>query len=73
MNSKVGRRSDQFSLRLPDGMRERIKDIAAENHRSINSEIVTMLEKHIRTGVETKKAAAVVPAHTATVIPQIPR
>ncbi|NTG12337.1 Arc family DNA-binding protein [Agrobacterium rhizogenes] len=58
MNGKVGRSSDQFSLRLPDGMRDRIKDIAMQNHRSINSEIVTMLEKHIRTGLETKSADA---------------
>lgn len=34
-------------LRLPDGMRERLKDIAAQNKRSMNAEIVQALEFHL--------------------------
>jgi predicted HicB family RNase H-like nuclease len=34
----------QFMLRLPDGMRERLKETAAENGRSMNAEIVERLE-----------------------------
>lgn len=35
---------DKFVLRLPDGMRDRIKAAAAENNRSMNAEIVSALE-----------------------------
>lgn len=41
---KPGRGSDQFPLRLPDGMRQSIKDAAAASGRSMNSEIVHILE-----------------------------
>lgn len=38
---------DQFMLRLPDGMRERIKLAADESGRSMNAEIVeTLREKY---------------------------
>lgn len=43
--TKPGRGSDQFPLRLPDGMRERIKSAAAENGRSMNAEIVETLRE----------------------------
>lgn len=36
---------DKFVLRLPDGMRERIKEAAAANNRSMNAEIVATLEE----------------------------
>lgn len=36
---------DQYMLRLPDGMRARIKMAAAENGRSMNAEIVSALEE----------------------------
>ncbi|WP_334061368.1 Arc family DNA-binding protein [Limimaricola cinnabarinus] len=35
---------DKFVLRLPDGMRERIKAEADKNGRSMNSEVVARLE-----------------------------
>lgn len=41
---KPGRGSDQFPLRLPDGMRDRIKAEAERNGRSMNAEIVARLE-----------------------------
>ena len=37
--------SDKFMLRLPDGMRDRIKAAAEANNRSMNAEIVATLEK----------------------------
>ena len=40
----TGRESDKFMLRLPDGMRERIKAAADRNNRSMNAEIVAALE-----------------------------
>lgn len=36
---------DKFMLRLPDGMRERIRAAAEAHNRSMNSEIVATLEK----------------------------
>jgi plasmid stability protein len=38
------RYSDQYLLRMPDGMRDRIKAQAERNGRSMNSEIVMILE-----------------------------
>lgn len=35
---------DKFMLRLPDGMRDRIKQAAERNNRSMNAEIVATLE-----------------------------
>ena len=35
----------KFVLRLPDGMRDRIKEIAAQNGRSMNAEIIATLEE----------------------------
>lgn len=40
-----GRGSDQFPLRLPDGMRDRIKAAAEANNRSMNAEILATLEE----------------------------
>ncbi|TBB53800.1 Arc family DNA-binding protein [Rhizobium ruizarguesonis] len=34
---------DRFIVRMPDGMREELKMIAAKNGRSLNTEIVTRL------------------------------
>ena len=36
---------DKFMLRLPDGMRERIKAASEANNRSMNAEIVAVLEE----------------------------
>lgn len=41
----TNRESDRFMLRLPDGMRDRIKTVAEANNRSMNAEIVATLEK----------------------------
>lgn len=35
---------DQYMLRFPDGMRDRLKDEAAKNNRSMNAEIIARLE-----------------------------
>lgn len=39
----VNKNGDQFPLRLPNGMRDAIKDAAVKNGRSMNSEIVYQL------------------------------
>lgn len=38
------RTADKFVVRLPDGMREQIAEIARKHHRSMNSEIIAKLE-----------------------------
>lgn len=40
----VGRGADQYTVRFPDGLRDRIKDAAEENGRSMNAEIIARLE-----------------------------
>lgn len=41
----VGRGADQYTVRFPDGLRDRIKAAAEANNRSMNAEIVAALEK----------------------------
>jgi hypothetical protein len=43
------RNADKFVVRLPEGMRETIADIAKRYHRSMNSEIVNRLERSLDT------------------------
>jgi len=50
------RTADKFVLRLPDGMRERIAEIAREQHRSMNSEIIARLESSLRQSNELVSA-----------------
>jgi predicted DNA-binding protein len=41
---------DQYMLRLPDGLRERLKRRAAVSGRSLNTEIVDAIERHLERG-----------------------
>ena len=45
MAAQVNRESDKVIIRLPDGMRDRIKEAADSNGRSMNAEIVATLEE----------------------------
>lgn len=38
---------EKFVIRLPQGLREQIKTLSEQNRRSMNSEIIMVLEKHI--------------------------
>ena len=53
MNTEVkvpgSRTADKFVVRLPDGMRQKIADVAKNYHRSMNSEIVSRLEQSLHT------------------------
>lgn len=51
------RTADKFVVRLPDGMRERIAEIANTNHRSMNSEIILHLEKLVDDATPIKGAS----------------
>ncbi|MDP9590571.1 UNVERIFIED_ORG: hypothetical protein J2W19_003135 [Shinella zoogloeoides] len=37
--------AERFQIRLPDGLRDRIRDSASSNNRSMNAEIVAALEE----------------------------
>lgn len=41
------RTADKFVLRLPDGMREKIAQVARTSHRSMNSEVIARLEQSL--------------------------
>lgn len=43
MVDRVPQDQDKYVLRFPDGMRDRLKDEAAKNGRSLNAEIVFRL------------------------------
>ena len=42
----VGRGADQYTVRFPDGLRDRIKAAAEANNRSMNAEIVATLDRY---------------------------
>lgn len=58
MSGPTGRESDKFMLRLPDGMRDRIKTAADANNRSMNAEIVATLEEKYPVPVAPDDAGA---------------
>ncbi len=47
MTNFSSRTADKFVVRLPDGMRDRISEVAQSNHRSMNSEIIQRLEQSL--------------------------
>ena len=51
----AGRGDDQFLVRLPGELRERIKSKAKENLRSMNSEIIFQLSRLYPAQTENKK------------------
>lgn len=55
----TNRESDRFMLRLPDGMRDRIKAAAEANNRSMNAEIVATLEKQYPVPLDERVRALV--------------
>lgn len=53
--------ADKYIVRLPDGMRDKITELAKANNRSMNSEIVLMLQQ----AMDARALGAVV-GHTST-------
>jgi plasmid stability protein len=43
----VNRGLDQMQVRLPDGMRDALKKRAQQNRRSMNSELIVILESEL--------------------------
>lgn len=53
------RTADQFVVRFPDGMRDRIAAEAKKNNRSMNAEIVSRLHDSLAAGKATAKVVKV--------------
>jgi hypothetical protein len=51
----AGKRADQYMLRFPEGMRENLAKLAASNGRSMNTEIIAALEKHLERDSDIKR------------------
>ena len=54
----ASRGSEQFVLRLPDGMRGKLAKLAKKNGRSMNSELIDRLQKSIAADDDTKTLSA---------------
>jgi hypothetical protein len=46
MSEQSAQNQDKFIVRLPDGLRDRIRLAAETNHRSMNAEVVALLEEN---------------------------
>jgi Arc-like DNA binding domain len=46
-NKIAGKDAEQYMLRLPAGLRDKVARRAAENGRSMNTEIIDAIEKHL--------------------------
>lgn len=47
---------EKFVIRLPKGLRNKIKHLSEQNRRSMNSEIIMVLEKHIQQNMSEQQA-----------------
>lgn len=47
---------EKFVIRLPKGLRNKIKHLSEKNRRSMNSEIIMVLEQHIQQNLAEKAA-----------------
>lgn len=54
--ASTGRESEKFNLRLPDGMRDRLRASAEENCRSMNAELIFHLDRALP--LQVRKAVA---------------
>lgn len=51
---------DRFIVRLPDGMRDKIAELAKQNSRSMNAEIVARLERSLYPASDEESAMAAI-------------
>lgn len=58
------KRDDQYIVRFPDGLRDRVRQMAKANRRSMNSEIILAIEARVEAatggGDQTKAPVAAV-------------
>ncbi|MCD5972582.1 Arc family DNA-binding protein [Pseudomonas sp. CDFA 550] len=53
-------KEEKFVVRLPTGMRTRVRKIAKANHRSMNAEIVNRIDSSLRQDLEILRLKAVI-------------
>ena len=58
-NLYSSRTADKFVLRLPEGMRDRIAEVARQHHRSMNSEIINRLEQSLSIDLPESDATSI--------------
>ncbi|MDQ7987019.1 Arc family DNA-binding protein [Pseudomonas sp. G34] len=46
--------ADKFVVRLPDGMRKAVEELAGQNFSSMNTEIIRAIEAHLKGQVRQK-------------------
>lgn len=66
------RDQNKFIVRMPDGMRDRIRDAAVTNKRSMNAEIIARLEASFEDSSELD-AAAKLNAETRAMLAEMKR
>jgi hypothetical protein len=49
---------EKFVIRLPAGLRDQIKQVSEQNRRSMNSEILMMIEGHLHSQLQHEMIAA---------------
>ncbi|WP_182422310.1 Arc family DNA-binding protein [Aureimonas sp. ME7] len=66
VNEGTARSDDKYTLRLPDGMRGKLKEAAQSANRSLNAEIIHRLERHsiAATGEQNGKPIVRLPTPT---------
>ena len=50
----LSRKTDNFVVRMPEGLRDELKKLAQARHRSMNGQVVAMIES----GLAAEKAAS---------------
>ena len=65
------RTADKFVVRLPDGMREIIAEVARQSHRSMNSEIIARLEASILADAKEENPAMTITYESGDVMPEV--
>lgn len=53
----VGRGADQYTVRFPEGLRDKLKEAAAANGRSMNSEIIERLSLSLESDYRNKNTS----------------
>ncbi|RMW01524.1 putative DNA-binding protein [Pseudomonas amygdali pv. tabaci] len=60
VNIREDDRDEKFVIRLPTGMRGRVRGAAKANHRSMNSEIISRIDATLRHEQEIARLKAVI-------------
>lgn len=71
INTHARQDADKYIVRFPDGMRDRLKNAAHVNGRSLNSEIITRLQQSFQSPVAAPilgRSNAVLAEEIATVL-----